>query len=504
MSNKSRRWWGVTALCIMILMINIDSTAVNLALAQIAKEFNSKLSTIQWIINGYLLAAAAFMVIGGRLGDLFGRRRLFLISTGIFTAASLIAAIAPSIEILIFARFLQGLAMAIIFPQTIVLIAANFPLEQKALAVSISASTAGFSQAIGPTFGGFLLHYFGWRWIFLVNLPLGIITIVLARWALSKKCDELHPGKIDYWGTGILAITLFLFIYALNEMNYWHPGSLIFLSAIAVSFILFLIFVFIENRSTYPLVSLKLFHNPIVSLILLERFIITYGFGVAFFILSLYFQNILYFSAVHAGVLFLALTLIFGIVSPFAGKLIDRIGERIPLAISMASLTLAFTLLALANVDSHDAEFILPLALIGIGWAFGVPPLSSAIIRISPRDQTSVATGILYTIAYVGWAVGVALSGYILVALGKHYFLNTVQQTNINLSAHQQTLANGIYSGAQAAKNLIAPENNLSTQVITYARQAFMHAYSIAMGLTAFLHLLGLIVSFFIKRVSYK
>lgn len=501
-ATDNRKWWAITALSLMMFLINVDATAVNLALAPIAKEFDANLSTIQWIMNGYLLATAGLMIVGGRLGDIIGRRKVFFIGTTIFTLASLIAGLAPSIGLLITGRIIQGLGMSLIFPQAIAIVSLSFPPQQKALAMSIMASVGGFSQAIGPTFGGFLLHVLGWRSIFFINIPIGIFILFLAAWSIHKSHDQTQKEKIDYLGASLITVALIFSTYALNEMQHWGILSTPFLSFIITAIILLLTFIFIEKKQQHPLVPLSLFFRSNYVCGLGLRFAITYGFGMLFFVMSLYFQNILNFSALHTGTLFLALTLMFGFFSPFAGKLIDHIGVRKPAIVSMILLSVAFYLLTKTSLSSTNSEFILPFILIGIGWALSVPCANAVALLATPHQQTSVATAILYTFAFFGWITGVAITGYILVTLGQHNFMTLLNQLNIHLSETQLLLANKVYSGALAADSATNQFGNgpLAIQVMALARQSFIHGFAITMWVTLLLHLVGLVFSWFIKN----
>jgi MFS family permease len=222
------------------------------------------------------------------------------------------------------------------------------------------------------------------------------------------------------------------------------------------------------------------------------------------FILSLYFQNIRGYSALLSGFILLALTLAYGGSSLFVGKLIDRIGERIPLIISMALLTIGFYLLSHTSLTSHMSFFVIPLLLIGLGWGISVTATVSAALKSVPDAQISVASGILYTVIYIEWAIGVAVTGLILILAGRHVFNELIQQSNLHLSVAQQTSASGVYSGVHSGNLLLQQfeNSNVGKTVLTLGQRAFMEGFKIAMLVTTFLHVVGLIASNSIKTDS--
>jgi EmrB/QacA subfamily drug resistance transporter len=479
-------------------MLNIDITAINLAIPVMAKEFSATLDTMQWVINAYLLLSAMLQILGGRLGDTYGHRKIFLIGTALFVISSVGAGAAPNETILIIFRTLQGLALGISYPMTIVLTFASFPKSQQGFALSFIIATMGVSLAIGPPLGGLFVHYIGWRWIFYINVPIGIIAYFLAHvFCPSSKSDQHR--YIDYQGAFFLILGLFGIMLAINQVQQWGLKSIYFWSSFILGWVFLFALYFIEKKQSYPIINFNLFkiRNFLFNNII--RLIVQFVFIPVLFFTPIYLQNIAEFTALRTGLMLLFLTLVIGVLSPIAGKWVDRVGDKTPNILSMFLFALACLLFAL--LDQEPNIYLLGSALLLVGIATGISFVSTITgsVSVVSEDQQGVATGIIFTTAWFGCALGIALMGAILSLSSKHYLYNHMQ--HIKLSEQQFSILERASSGIYSVSNLSNYFSGGTLQKITAITvDSFMNGFHISMLVWMVLSLIGLIFACYLKK----
>ena len=414
-TEENKKWWTLAAVSFGLFMIMLDNTVVNVALPSIQRDLGVGLSELEWIVSGYALTFAALMLIGGKLGDAYGRRLLFVIGIGVFTAASLACGLSTSGEMLIAARVAQGAGAALMNPATLSIIAATFPPRQRGTAIGIWAGVSALALAIGPLVGGLLTDHASWHWIFFVNVPVGIVGIVASFLLIDESRDPTHE-RLDLPGLATSALGLFALTYALIEANTYGWGSARIVGAFALAAISLVSFVVLERRQRAPMLDLTLFRNrTYVGANLVILLVALAMFGVFFFV-SLYMQNILGFSAVQAGAAFLPMTLLIILVAPLAGRLSDRWGSRGLMTAGM--VLVAGQLLFFSRLDS-DATFwtLLPgLLLGGVGMSLTMTPSAAAATRAIPVAKAGVGSAVLNAFRQVGGSIGIALMGAIMAA----------------------------------------------------------------------------------------
>src|SRR5207253_217331 len=260
-ADENRKWWTLAAVSFGLFMIMLDNTVVNVALPAMQRALAIGSSELEWVVVGYALTFATFMLTGGKLADLYGRRRLFVVGLAIFTGASLACGLAPDASFLIGARVVQGVGSAIMNPATLGIITATFPPRQRGMAIGIWAGTSAMALAIGPLIGGFLTEKIDWSWIFFVNVPVGVLGILVARWAIDETRDTSHEQRLDLPGLLSSGIGLFALIYALIEANTygWTSGRI--LALFALTLVALAVFVALESRQRLPMLDLSLFRN---------------------------------------------------------------------------------------------------------------------------------------------------------------------------------------------------------------------------------------------------
>jgi EmrB/QacA subfamily drug resistance transporter len=409
---ETKKWWTLAAVSVGLFMIMLDNTVVNVALPSIQRDLGVGLSELQWIVTGYTLSFAALMLSGGKLADMLGRRRIFVVGLIVFTATSLACGLASSGDTLIAARIVQGIGAALMSPATLSIISATFPPRQRGTAIGIWAGVSALALAIGPLVGGLLTEHVGWNWVFFVNVPVGAVGVVASLVFIDESRDTSHEQRLDLPGLVSSGLGLFALAYGLIQANDygWTSGRIVGAFA-AVSLT---VFVLLEQRQRLPMLDLSLFRsgtftgaNVVTLLVALAMF------GVFFFI-SLYMQNILGYSPVQAGAAFLPLTVLIIVVAPIAGGITDRIGSRWLLTAGM--ILLGAQLLSFSTLDETSTFWdLLPGMLLGgVGMATTMTPSTAAAVRSVPVDKSGVGSAVLNSFRQVGFSIGIALMGAIM------------------------------------------------------------------------------------------
>lgn len=448
-----KKWLILFTICLDWSLMWVDFTAVNVALAPIANDFHTSLGTLQWVITAYTLCSASLMAIGGRLGDMYGHKRLFIIGTLIFVISSATAGFAPDATSLILSRIGQGIGIALVVPITTALVYLIFDQKQKGLALGFLTGTTGVAMAIGPTVGGLLITYLNWRWVFFINIPIGLIAIFMALILISET-KEKKKVSIDFPGIFILAGGLLSVLLALNKVSEWGLLSLKFWGLVVAAFLLLGFFVRIEEKARDPLIHLDLLKNKTLMGIISLRSCAQYVFFVFIFVISLYLQNILGFSADKAGYLLLAATIMLAILSPLAGHLINYFSMKFLIASSCFVLFLSLMSLIVSSLNHEMMFLILSLILFGIAFAIHFPTTNMAALQTSKTNQSALVTGMLFTMAFASASAGITFSSTLLNDLSKNKTLQLLTQSKIIFNSTQQTLVQAVASGSQSINKL--------------------------------------------------
>ncbi len=412
-AEENKKWWTLMAVAFGLFMIMLDNTVVNVALPSIAKDLKISLSELEWIVTGYALVFAALLITGGKLADMFGRRKMFVIGLAIFSLSSLACGLAPNAGFLIGARAVQGIGAALMSPATLSIITATFPPKQRGQAIGIWAGVSALALAIGPLVGGLIVDNIGWNWIFFVNVPIGVLGIVVSQLVIKESRDMSHEQSIDLPGLITSGLALFSLCYALIEGNKQGWASAEILGLFAAAAVLLAAFVAVESRQRLPMLDLSLFRiGSFVGANVVALLVSLAMFGVFFFV-SLYVQNILGYSPTKAGAIFLPMTILIILIAPIAGRLSDRIGGRWLMGGGMTLL--GSSLLLYQRMGLHSTFWTLLPALIvgGIGMATVMSPMTSVAMASVPVDKAGVGSGVLNSFRQVGGALGIALMGAI-------------------------------------------------------------------------------------------
>jgi EmrB/QacA subfamily drug resistance transporter len=391
----------------------LDNTVVNVALPSIQRDLGIDVSELEWVVNGYALTFAVLMLTGGKLADMLGRRRIFIVGLAIFTGASLACGLANSASFLIGARIVQGVGAALMNPATLSIITATFPPRQRGMAIGIWAGVSAMALAIGPLLGGVLTQQIDWSWIFFVNVPVGILAIAVAALVIEESRDTSHEQKLDFPGLLTSAIGLFALTYGLIEANNYGWGSGRIIGLFALSAIALAAFVAIEQRSRLPMLDLSLFRNPTFAGANLVMLLVALAMFGVFFFISIYMQNVLGYSATQAGAAFLPMTILIVIVAPLAGKFSDRVGSRWLMGVGMTLVSASLLIFSRLGIDSGYWDIVPGLIVGGLGMALTMTPTTAAAMGSVAVDKAGVGSAVLNSMRQVGGALGIAVMGAI-------------------------------------------------------------------------------------------
>ena len=415
-AEENRKWWTLGAVAFGLFMIMLDNTVVNVALPSIQRDLGIGISELEWIVNGYALTFAVLMLTGGKLADLLGRRLIFIAGLAIFTAASLACGLATSAGFLIGARIVQGVGAALMNPATLSIITATFPPRQRGMAIGIWAGVSAMALAIGPLVGGILTEQINWSWIFFVNIPVGIIGIIVARLVIDESRDQSEEQRLDLPGLLSSGIGLFALTYGLIEANNYGWTSSRILASFVVAVLGLVAFVLLEQHQRVPMLDLSLFKNPTFAAANTVMLLVALAMFGIFFFVSLYVQNILGYSATQAGATFLPLTVMIILLAPIAGKLSDRYGSRWPVSLGMTLVAASLLVDSTFAVDSSFWDLLPALLLGGVGMALAMAPTTAAAMGSVPVDKAGVGSAVLNSARQVGGSLGIAVMGAIVAS----------------------------------------------------------------------------------------
>ncbi len=404
-------WWVLVGACTGLFVLMLDSTVVTLALPAIDDDLHASVDGLQWIQNAYLLTLAAVVVTAGRLGDIRGRRRVFVIGMAIFAAGSVVAGVAETEEVLIAGRVIQGIGGAALLSLSLAITAHAFSGASQARALGIWAAVSALALAIGPLVGGVLIEAASWRWIFLVNLPVAAtgIAILVARGDESR--DETAPPRVDLLGVGVLALGLTATVFALVEADDWGWSSPRTLALLGGGVLALFAFWIVEHDREFPLVDFSLFRNGPYFGASAAAFALVGAYWTVMYFQPQFLQRELDYSVIVAGALVLPITAPMAALSPFSGRLISRFGARATMTAGMAVGLVGLVLQAVAEESSSYVDLLPGFLCFGISLALVYAPMSTAAMAAMPSAKSGIASGVLAMDRVLAGAVLLAISG---------------------------------------------------------------------------------------------
>ncbi len=490
---------ALVAMGLGVIVIANDFTALNVALTAIEGDFNVDLGTAQWVINAYCLVFGMAIVTGGRLADLFGRRRAFFVGSALFAGFSLLGGLAPNAIFLIAMRVGMGLGGALMWPAILGMTYAALPESKAGLAGGLILGAAGLGNAMGPLLGGVLTDALSWRWIFFLNVPIAIVA-VLVTWAkVHQPRPQVEDERIDYPGIATLSIGLFLVLLAFDQAADWGFGSPAVIGMFVVAGLLLASFAFIEPRmrksALIPVDVFKTteFRNACITVTLMSAvFFVTVLYGPQFM------EKILGYSALKAGVGMLPMLATFALTSFIAGPLYGRLGPKITITAGAVGLAVGPFLLSMVDAGSSYSSLIVGFALTGLGAGLFYPSVTTAGVTALDPSRTSLAGGLVYMCQIGGGAIGVAITTTIFTITSENDLDSKATAAGHQLTDHQVAVLHGQLAGTQAATEALhqlpASAQNVITPII---KDSFAVGVQAGFRFVAIAAVLGLLISLF-------
>ena len=495
-TDENAKWWTLAAMCFALFMIMLDNTVMNVALPSIQKDLGASISSLEWVVNGYSLSFAVLLATGGRLGDILGRRRMFMTGVVLFALSSATAGLAPSTGALVASRVTQGVGAALMMPATLSIITNAFAPAERGRAIGTWAGVSALALALGPLLGGFLTEHVSWRAIFYLNIPVAAGAVVTALFAVRESRDETVGREIDWAGTAVLTAGLTAGVLALIEGNSWGWGSGRVIALIAGSIALQATFAWLEGKVRAPIVQFEFLRNRNFFGALTVAFVISFAMLGMFFFMALYIQNILGYSPLEAGVRFLPTTLVIMVVAPVAGRMTDRIGARVPIVAGLAIVAVSLFMQAQISDTSGYGPLLVPFILMGLGIGLTMSPMSTAAMNAVHVTKSGLASGLLSMSRMVGGTFGVAVLGAIFQGSSRTELESALSGSGVPASqvdSISQQLGSG---GLDQALAGLPPD--VAREAAGAAHDAFISGLTTSIGISAAVAAGGAILAWFL------
>jgi EmrB/QacA subfamily drug resistance transporter len=502
MPALDRKWWTLIAVCVATFMLLLDITVVNVALPDIQQSLHSSFSDIQWVVDAYSLTLAAFLLTAGVIGDMFGRREVFATGLGIFSVASLVCGLSTNSLMLNLARAAQGVGGAVMFATSLALIAAAFSGRERGTAFGIYGAVLGGAVAVGPLVGGAITSGIGWRWIFFVNVPIGVLAIAVTLTQIQESKDP-NTRRVDWIGFISFSSALFLLILGLIRGNDDGWGSTLIVGLLVGAVVLLTIFLVAEWRQTDPMLDLTLFKRPAMVGVSLAALTLSASIFALFLYLTLYIQDDLGYGPLAAGVRFLPLTVLAFVVAPIAGKLTVRIQTRYLLGFGLFLIAIGCLAMATTHASSTWTVLLPGFILAGFGIGTVNPVLASSAISVVPPERSGMASGTNSTFRQVGIATGIAGLGAIFQSQLQHKTLSLLASTppgQAVVSHGGAGLKSAILGGGVREAAAAMPSAASRTALLNAYRAGFSSSLNSIMLIGAVIAFVGSIGAFALVR----
>jgi EmrB/QacA subfamily drug resistance transporter len=417
LQNSNRKWWTLLSIGIGTFMTALDTSVVNTVLPVIGKTFQSQVASVEWVVTVYLLGLSALLLSFGRLGDMRGHKLIYILGFGVFVGSSMLCGLAPNVLTLVIFRGMQAVGAAMLAANSPAILTKSFPAEQRGQALGMQATMTYLGLTVGPSFGGWLASFAGWRSVFYINLPVGMLAIWLSLRAIPDDAAKKTGERFDWSGAVVFMLALSTLLLGLNQGHNWGWGSLPILMLLFGSAVLILLFLWIEGRARNPMVDLNLFRQRRFSLATASAILNYIGVYSVIFLMPFYLIQGRMLTSAEAGLVLTAQPVMMAIIAPLSGTLSDRLGTRGLAMTGMGVLTIGLFLLSRLGSESSVQSIVLSLGVMGLGTGTFISPNNSALMGAAPRQRQGIAAGILATARNFGMVLGVGISGSIFTTL---------------------------------------------------------------------------------------
>ena len=435
--SKTRGRWILAATILATSMAFIDGTVVNVALPALQTNLNATAADVQWVIESYALLLSALLLVGGSLGDHYGRRRVFVLGVMIFAVASGLCGFAGSIHQLIAARAIQGIGAALLVPGSLAIISNSFSEQERGRAIGVWSAFSAITTGIGPVLGGWLIEHVSWRAVFFINLPLAFVVVLISLRHVAENSDR-ETTHVDWLGASLAALGLGAVVYGLIESPQVGFNDRSVIVALAAGIILLILFLFLESRLSQPMLPLTLFRSRTFAGTNLLTFLLYAALGGTLFFLPLNLIQVQGYSPTAAGAALLPFILIMSLLSRWSGGLVARYGPRIPLIVGPLITAGGYSLFLLPGIGgSYWTNFFPPVVVLGLGMAITVAPLTTTVMSSLARDRAGIASGVNNAVARTASLVAIAVLGVVMIQVFTTNLNRKLTGANLPVSVSQ-------------------------------------------------------------------
>ncbi len=497
-TEKKKRLLASIGILSGIFICALDWSIVSTALPVIQNKLNTSIVELQWIMNIFGVCISSLLVTMGRISDLYGRRRIFLIGITIFGISSVLGGMAPNATWLLICRGFQGISASILFPGSQSLMIHAYPDEQKGRALGIWSAVTGIALSLGPVLGGIIVSFLSWRWIFYINFPIAVFSFIFVRLSVLESKDTEGNMKIDWWGVTFLTLTIATLVISIIQAPIWGWNSPVFIILFVIGCLLLIIFLLIEKKVEYPIIKIELFLKPAFIRSSITNFSLVFYVWSIFFLMPLYLHNVLNFEPYLVGFVMLAITLPLAAVSFTAGHIYDRKGIKFLLIPSYIFLIVSIFLQTFLSSSFQPGILIAALLIMGIGWGFIWSPSTTAGISTLPKNVSNLAAGALATMQEIGGAVGLAIAGSLFRYYDQLALDRSLKEEGIVLSDSKLQMLRSLMDDPEAFKKHFQSFGSQTTKIPELVKSSFMSGFTTTMWLLFVLLVVALVLCLFL------